>query len=48
VAVLDPAATQLVARAVDASGRDRGIRLRATREAGDDGMRTVRVEEVEQ
>jgi hypothetical protein len=46
VAVLDAAATPLVVRAVGESSRDRGIRVRATREREGEEMKTTRVEEV--
>ena len=46
VSALDPAATPHVVRAVGASPRDRGIRLRAERERQGEAMHTTRVEEV--
>lgn len=44
--LLDTASTPEIVRTVAASSRDRGIRLRVTREMRDGEMRTVAVEEI--
>lgn len=46
LALLDAKATPKVVNAIEKSGRDRGIKLRATREPQDEEMGTVRVEEI--
>lgn len=46
VALLDTGATPEVVKSLRGSRRKSGIRLRATREQGEHGMRTVHVEEI--
>ncbi|MFC7139960.1 hypothetical protein ACFQMA_08950 [Halosimplex aquaticum] len=47
VTMLDPEATPAVVNVVEASGRDKGIRLRVTREERDSAMETTDVTEIE-
>lgn len=46
VALLEAAVTPDIVKAIAESNEDAGIRLRASREQGDHGMQTVRVERV--
>lgn len=47
VALLEPEATPQVLDAIRTSGRDKGIKLRASRAMQDQEMKTTRVEEVD-
>lgn len=44
--LLEPSSTPQVVEALRASGHERGVRLRATREMGEQEMHTTRVDEV--
>ena len=46
VALLEPASTPAVLTTIRCSSNERGIRLRVTREADGEQMRTTRVEEI--